>query len=233
MTPLLRASVSLRQAHLPSHLALASAVAACIALLGCDRASPPSAAGPIATPKPDRLPADDLTAPAPPCADVPLRDEEKLRAGQLVQQLLRPSHGPVAVSSLALVSGLVRVVVTPATVGAKAFDVFLSRDLRLLVPRVEPVAAQLERGDEDQALDRCLRASGLRLYGDPQQPETRRQLAELGAAAQLALVNCRAAPGDCAKLGQTSLPVLMFGAQRITSFVPRKVIAEWTKCGQP
>lgn len=196
------------------------------ALCGCNEASSPegNAQEPTAAAQAPALP--------PRCESGPLSDAEKIRAGKLVQRLVAGSHGPVQISAIEQVSGVVRVVATPAIEGAKSFDVFLSRDLRMVFPVADDTSERLKVVDKAPAFDACLRASGLRLFGDPKQAETQRQLKELGGAARFLFVDCASHPEDCAVLGQTSLPVLTHGVQRIASFMPRAVIGEWTKCTQ-
>ena len=162
----------------------------------------------------------------------PLSDNEKVRAGKLAQRLVAASHGPVEISRIELVSGVVRVVAVPAIEGGKAFDVFLSRDLRLVFPTADDANERLKAVENAPQFDACLRASGLRIYGDPHQAETQRQLRELGGAGRFVLVDCAAHPTDCSVLGQTTLPVLTHGMQRIASFMPRRVIGEWTGCSK-
>ncbi len=140
------------------------------------------------------------------------------------------SHGPLAVQEIGLQSGVIRALVVPQTPPVKAFPVYLSRDLSLLFPSAQNPTALLQGMAADKELGECLRAKGLRVFGDPQQAQTQRQMAELGAHASRVLVNCAAGPADCVSLGQTTLPVVMLGVQKVSSFVPRAVIAQWTGC---
>lgn len=127
-------------------------------------------------------------------------------------------------------SGVIRAQVVPQTPQAKPFAVYVTRDLSLLFPTAQNPTALLQGAAADKEFGDCLRAKGLRVFGDPQQAQTQRQMAELGAHASGALVNCAASAEDCAGLGQTSLPVVMFGVNKVGSFVPRAVIAKWTGC---
>ena len=165
-----------------------------------------------------------------PSADQRLTDQERVAAGRLVQRLYAASHGAVVISAIALQSGVFRVTVAPSAQAAKPFDVYLSRDLRLIFPKALPTDAQLATTAADVAWGECLKRKGLRLYGDANQAQTQRQLAELGTHGLPMLVDCATHPKDCAVLGQTTLPVVMFGTQRVASLVPRAVLGQWTGC---
>lgn len=206
---------------------------ALLASVGCNNQGTDQAPSPDQGPAMPGQPAMQAGAGATVTEGTPLTDAEKIRAGKLAQRLVTASHGPVEISKIEMVSGVVRVVATPAIEGGKPFDVFLSRDLRLVFPTADDANERLKAVEKAPQFDACLRASGLRLYGDPKQAETQRQLRELGGAGRFLLVDCASHPTDCAVLGQTTLPVLTHGMQRIASFMPRKVIGEWTKCSQP
>ncbi len=162
-----------------------------------------------------------------------LTSDERIKAGQLIQKVYVGSHGPLEVRDIGLESGVIRARVVPQSPSTKAFEVRITRDLRLLFPVAQDPSAVLQTASADREFGACLRAKGLRVYGDPGQSQTQRQMAELGAHGQQVLLNCAAAPGDCTLLGQTSLPVVQYGAQRVASFVPRAVISQWTGCKLP
>ncbi len=191
--------------------------------VGCQDATTAGGGQPGA---PDQAASD---APAS-CDSGPLSNAEKIRAATLIQRLLSASHGKVVVSAIQLVSGVIRATATPAIVGARSFPIYVTRDLRIVFPASQDATSLPPQARAAGAYESCLRASGLRLFGDAKQAATQRQLKELGDDAAALLVNCAEQSADCATLGQTTLPVLRFGAQRISSFMPRKVIAEWTKC---
>lgn len=184
-----------------------------------------------------RAPSQAAPAPAAALASPPaqggLTSDERIKAGQLIQKLHVGSHGPLEVRDIGLESGVIRARVAPLSPGTKAFDVHVTRDLRLLFPVAQDPNAVLQAAAADREFGACLRAKGLRVYGDPGQSQTQRQMAELGAHAQQVLLNCAATPADCTVLGQTSLPVVQYGAQRVASFVPRAVIGQWTGCKLP
>lgn len=196
-------------------------------VLGCARQQP---AAPGQAPSRQVAPPAAVALPPAQLHKAP-DDGERIRAGQLVQKVYAASHGPVHIAAISLESGVFRVQVAPTAQGATPFDVYLTRDLRLLFPAARDPAAVLQVSALDREFGECLRAKGLRVYGDPQQAQTQRQMAELGAHASRVLVNCAATPADCAALGQTSLPLVMFGVQKVASLVPRAVIVQWTGCG--
>lgn len=189
--------------------------------LGCERQQPTAKAGATLSPL------------APPPAPAALTSDERIKAGQLIQKLYVGSHGPLEVRDIGLESGVIRARVVPQSPSTKAFEVHITRDLRRLFPVAQDPNAVLQAAATDREFGACLRAKGLRVYGDPGQSQTQRQMAELGAHAQQVLFNCAATPGDCTVLGQTSLPVVQFGTQRVASFVPRAVIGQWTGCKLP
>lgn len=163
--------------------------------------------------------------------DAPATDSERTRAGQLVQRLYAASHGAVAIQAIVLESGVFRVTVAPTAQGAKPFDVHLTRDLHTLFPQAKDLGAQLQATALDRVFGDCLKAKGLRVYGDPNHAQTQRQLAEIGAYGLPLLVDCAGHPNDCKVLGQTTLPLVMYGTQRVTALVPRAVLGQWTGCG--
>lgn len=161
----------------------------------------------------------------------PVTDAERVAAGQAVQRNLAPRVGPVSIPSIDWVSGVFRVVAQPQAAGAQPMEVFVTRDLALLFPsaqRLGSAAAAPNQGDG--GFGQCLAGKGLRLYGDPGQPATQRQLAELGPGGRSLLVDCGSRPGECANLGQTTLPVLQLGTQKVAAHMPRAVVAKWTGC---
>lgn len=209
-----------------------------LSLLSCARQAPPTApqagaltataAVPAAAAR--MAPPEALANPAVPAA---LTSDERIKAGQLIQKVYVGSHGPLEVRDIGLESGVIRARVVPQSPSTKAFEVRITRDLRLLFPVAQDPNAVLQAAATDREFGACLRAKGLRVYGDPSQGQTQRQMAELGAYAQQVLFNCAATPADCKVLGQTSLPVVQFGVQRVASFVPRAVIGQWTGCNLP
>lgn len=219
-----------------------AAMLAVVAGQGCARSGAPAAANPGSVPlapapaRPGPL-AAAAAPPAPaspaPAAAAALSADERIRAGQLLQKLYVGSHGPLEVRDIGLESGVIRARVVPQSSSTGAFDVRITRDLRWLFPVAQEPAAVLQAAAADRAFGDCLRAKGLRVYGDPGQGQTQRQMAELGSHAQSVLRNCAASPAECVELGKTSLPVVQFATQRVASFVPRAVIAQWTGCPAP
>lgn len=225
------------QQHSALSLAVLAAGALLLAATACARQSGPVPVAPTTSAAAPARPALGVQHPsvtqnsAVTGPSSPLSDAERIRAGQLVQKVYVASHGPLEVRDIGLESGVIRARVAPQAPGVKPFDVYLSRDLKLLFGSAQNPAGVIQAAAADKELGECLRAKGLRVYGDPNQSQTQRQMAELGPSASRVLVNCAAAPADCAGLGQTTLPVVMFGVQKVASFVPRAVIAQWTGCG--
>lgn len=218
-------------------LEILAVAALLLATAACARKSEPEprAAPGVQTAAARPAPGGDSQAGAPNAAltspAVPLSEGERIRAGQLIQKLYVSSQGPLEVRDIGLESGVIRARVVPQAPQTKPFAVYLSRDLHLFFGSAQNPNAMLQAAAADKDLGECLRAKGLRVYGDPNQSQTQRQMAELGPSASRVLVNCAAVPADCAGLGQTNLPLVMFGVQKVASFVPRAVIAQWTGCG--
>ncbi len=201
-----------------THLWLATA-----SLVGCQDAASVGASPPGAT-------REALPEASPACDSGPLTDAEKIRAAKLIQSALSTSHGKVVVTAIQPVSGVIRAMATPAIAGARPFPMYVTRDLRILFPAAQDTSHVPAQARAPGTFESCLRASGLRLYGDAKQAATKRQLQELGHDAAALLVDCATHPAECASLGQTTLPMMKFGPQRIASFMPRKVIGQWTQC---
>ncbi len=203
------------------------------------RPGPAAAVVPTATPVAVPTPVATPASPVAPAAPAEVSDAERLAAGQAVQQLLAARQGPLSITSIQLISGVFRVVAQPVQAGAQPIETYITRDLQLIFPTVarrqapQAPAAPAALAGDDGAYGACLQSKHVRLFGDPNQPQTQRQLAELGSGGRQLLVDCAARPGDCAVLGQTTLPILQLGEQKVASLVPRAVIAKWAGCGAP
>ncbi|MBI5609596.1 MAG: hypothetical protein HY902_12055 [Deltaproteobacteria bacterium] len=198
-----------------------------LALAACNASPPPHSAV--------TKPAAVTAASAAPLAAEPGQpsDAERIAAGQLVQRTFAARLGPVSIPSIDWVSGVLRVVVQPMAAGTRPMEVFVTRDLALLFPSAQRIgSAAAAPSPGDGGFGPCLASKGLRLYGDPGQPATQRQLAELGPAGASLLIDCGSRPAACASLGQTSLPVLQLGTQKVAAHVPRAVVAKWTGCAE-
>ncbi len=207
-----------------------------VALLGlaCQRQQSPAPAAP--KPAQGELPGAQVPAPAaaqPTPAPETASDAERIRAGQWAQRLFAPSRGPLEVKQIRLVSGVFYLQLAPTAPGAAPFEVYVTRDLQLVFPQaLRPQAlAQGEATAADFA--QCLQRKGLRVFGDAQQRDTQRQLAEIGPGAQGLLSDCARQVGACAALGQTSLPVVQLGERKVAGVASRKALAEWSGCPLP
>ncbi len=205
--------------------------------VACNAPSPPRTAAlkPTTAVATAVAPTAQAAAPARAAAAefAPVADAERIAAGQLVQRQLAPRVGPVNIPSIEWVSGVFRVVVQPTAVGVQPMEVFVTRDLSLLFPSAQRLGAALAvPALGEDGFGACLARKGLHLFGDPGQPATQRQLAELGPGGRQLLIDCGNRPAECAALGQTALPVLQLGTQKVAAHMPRAVVAKWTGCAE-
>lgn len=192
-------------------------------------AAKPAQVEPAGAQAPAQAAAQPTSAPAPDTAS----DAERIRAGQWAQRLFAPSRGPLEVKQIRLVSGVFYLQLAPTAPGAAPFEVYVSRDLQLVFPQaLRPQA--LAQGEAAAAnFAQCLLGKGLRVYGDGQQRDTQRQLAEIGPGAAGLLTDCARQAGACAALGQTSLPVVQLGERKVAGVASRGALAEWSGCPLP
>ncbi len=185
----------------------------------------PNTPQPSQAPKPASPPAVAQTLP------LGLDAATDKRARQTVEQLYGPVLGGVDIVDISAESGLLHATFRQhGHIDGKPLTVWLSLDGKLAFPLAWNVAERAQQIQTDQRLVSCARAKGVRVYGDPRQPGTAKQLDEFGPFGRGVLVDCSATPDECKLLGQTALPVTAIAGQRLAEFVPRAQIEKLSGC---